>query len=90
MVLPELCDGDLFDDIFIPIARDGAGVVEIGIRLQKAYRALGQMQAGRFVREAARHAGMTLTRAEAALAIEEDRARIRELARQTLAIQAER
>jgi uncharacterized membrane protein len=89
VVLPELCDADLFDDIFIPIARDGAGVVEIGIRLQKAYRALGQMQGGgRFVREAARHAGMTLTRAEAALAIEEDRARIRELARQTLAIQA--
>ena len=36
---------DLFDDIFTPIARDGAGVVEVHIRLQKALLILGRMEA---------------------------------------------
>jgi uncharacterized membrane protein len=33
---------DLFDDSFTAIARDGAGIVEVSIRLQKAFCALAE------------------------------------------------
>ena len=39
---------DLSDDLFRPIARDGAGIVEIGIRLQKAFQILARFDDGRY------------------------------------------
>ena len=39
---PALRDNDLFKDAFAPIARETAGTVEVGIRLQKALLALCQ------------------------------------------------
>lgn len=38
--VPAFAFPDLIEDLFRPIARDGAGVVEVGIRLQKALGAL--------------------------------------------------
>lgn len=73
---------DLFDDIFMPIARDGAAHVDVQIRLHKALAALAQIDAAKFADSAARHARLALIRAEAALAIEEDKIVLRELARQ--------
>jgi uncharacterized membrane protein len=35
--VPGLDIRDLFDDFFPPIARDGASIIEVGIRLQKAF-----------------------------------------------------
>jgi uncharacterized membrane protein len=35
IAVPELVIGDLFEDAFRPIARDGAGNIEVMIRLQK-------------------------------------------------------
>ena len=71
---------DLFDDVFTPIARDGAAVVEVHIRLQKALLMLGRMEGERFRANAIRHSQLALERAEAALAIEHDRAILRGLA----------
>ena len=73
---------DLFDDIFTPIARDGAGVVEVHIRLQKALLILGRMEGESFRDNAVRHSRLALERAEAALAIEHDKAILRSLSEQ--------
>jgi len=40
--VPELVVDDMFDDAFTAIARDGAGVVEVVIRLQKAFHSLSE------------------------------------------------
>ena len=63
--------GEMLDDIFSPIARDGAGLVEVQIRLQKAFLAL--LRAGdQDLRDAARrHSILAMTRAEAGLDQEE-------------------
>ncbi|WJM25797.1 DUF2254 domain-containing protein [Novosphingobium resinovorum] len=43
--LPPFNFSDLIEDIFRPISRDGAGVVEVGIRLQKALGSLASVAA---------------------------------------------
>src|SRR5690606_6627040 len=37
---PEISLNDMFDDAFTAIARDGAGMVEVSVRLQKAFGSL--------------------------------------------------
>jgi len=61
----------IFDDAFTGIARDGASMREVMIRLQKAFRALALMGDDMKV-EADRHAQVALKRAKHALPIEED------------------
>ena len=39
--LPQLREDDLIDAAFMPMSRDGAGLVEVSIRLQKALAAVG-------------------------------------------------
>ncbi len=76
---------DLFDDVFTPIARDGAGNVGVQLRLMKALRTLATMDHPE-VRQAARHqARMALKRAEQAMALPEDLARVRAVAEPLLA-----
>ena len=79
--VPALALGELFDDIFTPIARDGAGLIEVQLRLQKALLALAE-QGAMFVPEAERHARLALKRAESAMALEEDIAQLRSLVAQ--------
>lgn len=75
-----LTSQDLFDDAFRVIARDGAGFVEIQLRLQKTFRALSQMGDDAF-REAARHQSrLALARAEDAMALDDDKRLVREVA----------
>ncbi|MBW3549368.1 MAG: DUF2254 domain-containing protein [Proteobacteria bacterium] len=82
--VPPILLADLFDDVFTPIARDGAGSVEVGIRLQKMLRVLAGL--GPNYRAAARHhSTLALARAEAALSLEDDRRRVREAADQVQA-----
>jgi uncharacterized membrane protein len=38
--VPEISLNDMFDDAFRPIARDGAGNIEVMIRLQKAFKSI--------------------------------------------------
>lgn len=62
---------DLFDDFFTPIARDGAALVEIQIRLQKSFIALSQINSD-FRPHALRHSAAALARAEQAMPYSED------------------
>ena len=72
---------DLFDDLFTPIARDGAPVVEVAIRLQKALRDLARFDPeGRYADNARRHSRLALERAEQALPIDDDKQRVRNVA----------
>jgi uncharacterized membrane protein len=75
--VPELSADDLCDDVFRPIARDGAAMVEVGLTLQRELGALRQAAGGRFAKPAVRHACEALQRAEAVLAHEVDIALLR-------------
>jgi len=70
--VPALSIEDMFDDAFTAIARDGAGLVEVGIRLQKALAALAATGDVDLRAAAARHARLALARAERALDLPED------------------
>lgn len=53
----------MFDDIFTGIARDGAALVEVQLRLQKALHALAMIAPHDYAADAQRHAGLALARA---------------------------
>jgi uncharacterized membrane protein len=80
--VPPIQVADLFDDFFLPIARDGASTVEVGVRLQKAFQILSRFNQDKFAENARRHSREALARAETALAIDADRERLRLLARE--------
>jgi len=88
--VPEISVRDLFDDAFTALARDGAGIIEVAIRLQKAFESLASLD-DPAVREAAiHHARMALKRSEKALELAEEIAAVRELARFAMAPQTQR
>ena len=78
--VPPLDLGDIFDDLFTPIARDGAKIVEIGLRLQKALNMLSRFGGESYRVQAKRHSTEALQRSEVALSIEADRERVRRAA----------
>jgi uncharacterized membrane protein len=78
--VPGLSTDDLFDDLFGPIARDGAGIVEVGMRLQKALGTLARGGDESICQAARYHSARALALAEGALVLESDRQRLRELA----------
>ncbi|WP_019994979.1 DUF2254 domain-containing protein [Aureimonas ureilytica] len=80
--VPPILIEDLFDDLFVPIARDGASTVEVGVRLQKAFRTLARFGHEGFAENAKRHSAEALERANAALVVEADKRRIEALARE--------
>jgi uncharacterized membrane protein len=71
--IPDLGVDDLFDDVFMPIARDGAAMVEVGLTLQRVFGALVHADADRFGAAARRHAGEALARAQQVLTHDGDR-----------------
>ena len=80
VLVPELSPIDMFDDAFTAIGRDGAGCVEVVIRLQKAFAALALLGDDGLRQAAARHARLSLARAELALKLPEEIDEIRRLA----------
>jgi uncharacterized membrane protein len=80
VTLPPVRIADAFDDVFHPIARDGAALAETAIRLQKALDALARHNPAAFAEPSRRHARFALDRAEHALRSDEDRRRVREAA----------
>jgi uncharacterized membrane protein len=78
--VPPLDLADLFDDIFTPIARDGASLIEVVLRLQKALRTLSRLDDPRYALNASRHARESLERSEQVLTTDNDRRRVREVA----------
>lgn len=80
--VPALTVGDMFDDLFSPIARDGAAIAEVQIRLQKALLALVVAGPDSYGIAARRHSSIALRRAEVGLSLEDERRAIRELSAQ--------
>ena len=75
--VPELSADDLCDDVFRPIAGDGAAMIEVGLTLQRELGALRNAGDGRFAESAARHARESFERFEAALQYGADVATLR-------------
>lgn len=76
---------ELFDDVYSPIARDGAAVAEVQLRLQKAFAALAGFDDPRFRVEAIRHSRLALQRTELALTLDEDKQLVRAAAAEVVA-----
>ncbi|NHT78628.1 DUF2254 domain-containing protein [Rhizobiaceae bacterium CRRU44] len=75
--VPPVTLRDMFEDAFLPIARDGAGNLDIGIRLQKSLRALAGLPDGRMHTIARETAVASLTRGLDSLTFEADRERLK-------------
>jgi uncharacterized membrane protein len=85
--VPSIQVSDLLDDIFTPIARDGAANAEVQIRLQKAFAALARID-NRDLRDGARlQSQLALARARQAIASKYDLDRIEAAAELVLANQ---
>jgi uncharacterized membrane protein len=81
VAVPELSLADMFDDAFTGIARDGAGNVEVVVRLLKALKSLAAAGDATMRDNALRHARLAVVRAEKALKISEDITAVREAAK---------
>lgn len=78
--VPLLSVDDMFDDAFTPIARDGAAMVEVAIRLQKGLRALANLDNEPLRKAALKYARLALQRAEQGLDTAEDIEAVRKAA----------
>lgn len=67
----------VLDDVLRPIARDGAGLVEVGLTLQRACAMLAGSEHAGFAAAARRQSAAALRRAEAVLNAPDDRAALR-------------
>ncbi|RMP68462.1 DUF2254 domain-containing protein [Pseudomonas syringae group genomosp. 3] len=72
-----LCIEDMFDDFFSPIARDGATLIEVNIRLVKALLSLAHSSPELYADVCATQIRVVQERAEAALTLDADKARLR-------------
>jgi len=79
VAVPEISLQDMFDDAFTAIARDGAGVIEVTIRLQKAFESLATIGDAQMRDIALHHARLALARAEITLELPEDLELIRKV-----------
>ena len=71
----------MLDDVFTLIAHDGARLLEIVCRVIVALASLAAIDADKFGQACAMHAALLVKRAERALPLEEDRARLQALAK---------
>lgn len=71
--VPEISLEDMFDDAFGAIGRDGAGLIEVVARLQKALASLAALGDARMQEVSMQQARRTLARAETALDFPRDR-----------------
>lgn len=79
--VPEISVRDMFDDAFTTIARDGAAMVEVSVRLQKTLHSLASIGDAKMRDAAEYHGRLALKRALIALNTEEDMAAVRDAAR---------
>jgi uncharacterized membrane protein len=83
---PPITAEDLCQDAFGPLARDGAPMFEVGVRLQKTLANLAGFNV--LAKAAAHQSERALKTAEAELTLESDRANLAELARRVRAAAA--
>lgn len=86
VLVPPLSARDCFEDVFRPVSRDGASVVEVGIALQQALEDLSLSDAAGFREAAIETSRAALTRAEAQLTLDADLEELREYARWSLRV----
>ena len=79
LFVPTLRLEDLLTDAFAPIARDGASLIEVQVRLQKALIALATHDPALFGPAALHQSARAMTLANRSLALEEDKALITSL-----------
>lgn len=77
--VPEVKISDMFNDAFTPIARDGAGCLEVVMHLQKAFVALHLLGDEPLKAAAKHHAEMSLKRSQLALNLPEDVLAVRQV-----------
>jgi len=70
--VPAVSTADMFDDAFTAIARDGARVVEVAVRLQKGLQALAFLGESAIRDAAIGHARLALARAQQAMTLPHD------------------
>lgn len=78
--VPELSCDELFNDAFTAIARDGAEIVEVGVRLQKAFLALTHLKNAELTNVAKSQSESAFLRAEKALLLASDLEKVKSLA----------
>ncbi|MEO7937991.1 MAG: DUF2254 domain-containing protein [Burkholderiaceae bacterium] len=78
--VPALEAQDMFDDAFTSLARDGAGTIEVAMRLQKAFQSLAFLNDPPMRAAATTHAQTALARARLALALPQDLANLESVA----------
>ncbi|MGK2940649.1 MAG: DUF2254 domain-containing protein [Immundisolibacter sp.] len=81
--VPKISVRDMFDDAFTAIARDGAGVVEVSVRLQKALHSLALIGHPEMRDAAEYHGRLALKRTQIALDVAEDLTAVRDAAKFT-------
>lgn len=77
--LHPLAEADLFEDAFMLMARDGAGLIEVQLRLQKSLAALQRQGNDTFRAAAAAQSALALDRSRNAMTCEADRQRLQTL-----------
>ncbi|WP_413693522.1 DUF2254 domain-containing protein [Psychromonas sp. KJ10-2] len=80
VAVPEVLVSDMFEDAFTAIARDGAGSIEVCVRLQKALNSLESLNNDDIRKTARYHKDLALKRACSALEIEEDLVAVKQAA----------
>ncbi len=78
--VPALSLHDMFDDAFTAVARDGAGTIEVVVRLQKVLGGLATLPGDEFRDVAVMHSRLAMARAEQALTVPHDAERARHVA----------
>lgn len=84
--VPPIRSDDLIEDAFRPIARDGASLIEVQIRLQKALLALAEMAPQVFAPQTARASADALARVAAAGLLPDEIATLRALSDRVAAL----
>lgn len=79
--VPPLNSDDLFEDAFMLMARDGAGLIEVQLRMQKTLAALALMGDDDFKAAALKQARLAFDRAKASLTMDMDKERLSEVSR---------
>ncbi len=69
----------LFEDVFLPIARDGAGMIEIQLRLQRTLLALKRLCPDCFAEQVELHSRLAYERAEIALQLDAEKTRLKQV-----------
>lgn len=78
--IPEICISNLFDDAFTGIARDGAGLVEVGTMLQKCLSSLAKCNHNQMQETARLHSKAALDRAKQTISLKADFEKIKDSA----------